>query len=437
MWKLAETYRSRSNPGVDAEGNLPDPPSLPLSAQSDEVRSRVADRYKRLVDFAKVAQEPPPPPPDRVSATVHVVLEAEYPVLGARVELAQIPSNTLHPETPTDDGSPVVAWPTRGVRCWSVALPENDEGAETLVSVARRTGVAELRVVVPEGEEPLVRLASLGRRAKTAGVALVPTLYPFVAATEDTVRDVDFLGRTAREFSSIGDASVPDLAEPERIDVGAIVRRCRQLANLEGVTGIAFAQLSPPGYGSLERGWNGLGQWRERLGFVREHGIDPADFASETDGMQGELLETWLRRTADRRDAFFRRLDHAFLPAKLPVPLTALGSMGWETWRTDIATTGSDRRSPNVLIPIPVDVSPVGPDADDPMAFLSEVPRRRATLRATLESVVGRETYGGIVIDATHLSADAAVKYLASLFLDEAIAASAVRSSRRRARRYS
>ena len=138
------------------------------------------------------------------------------------------------------------------MRSWFVPLPESDTDADALVALAKRASVTQLRVSVPASPEAEELLKALGERAKASGLALIAVLRPFEALSESALLDVDVLGQTSRD----GQLAIA-FAEPERIDVRELARRCLRLRGVVGVTGIALAELSPPGYDDLDPGWNG------------------------------------------------------------------------------------------------------------------------------------------------------------------------------------
>lgn len=418
LWSLGETL-APLNP--DREIPL-DPPGLPLAAQSDVLRQRARERYRQLVEQYKLSEDPPPRAPDRISASVALSLELVYPRLGAKTIVAHLPLDTIHPDLALPSSPPPVAWPKSGVRSWFVPLPKSEDDAEALVKLAERASVTQLRVTVPASTEAEERLKALGERTKESGLGLIAVLRPFEALSESAPLDVDVLGQTSRESQ----LSV-DFAEPERIDVRELARRCQRFRGVVGVTGIALADLSPPGYDDLDEGWNGGGQRSERIRFIREAGLDPADFPRENDAATGEWRERWLTRTRARRKAFLARLNDALTAATIPEPISALGPTGWERLRAGMATAFSDEtddKTPSAaarpaLDDISLDGRPWKPASDSVEAFLDETGQMRVWLQKRLDSL-GKppNARDGWAIDVSKRSFAEAFDLLQRAFLD-------------------
>lgn len=309
-----------------------------------------------------------------------------------------------------------MTWPETPVRAWYLPLPANEQESTTLLALAVPCKVTELRIVLPTGEAAEKRLAELARRAQDAKLKLVPVLRPFVALSPETPRDLDLLGRTAPAWSQTpaGKLQPPldDYIAPEVLDTALFTAYCQRLARLPGVTGLALAELAPPGYGTSES-WEGGGQRSERLAFLQKESLDPADLQGEDDSSAPDAQERWEKRKEARRDAALTRLHQALKAVALPVPLSAEGTTGWEQWRSGILkpTVSSDEQEVTlapearpVLRALSLKGNPWRPSLWSPFGeannpLLDAAGQLRAWLQHQLSALGQPPHYDGIVLD--------------------------------------
>ena len=150
-----------------------------------------------------------------------------------------------------------------------------------------------------------------------------------------------------------------DALTPEAVPVERFADRVARLAALPAVAQIALFDTAALGYsggdseGGLESLWTGGFSATERLAFLRNKGMDPADFLdvsgfpggdqfvlpffSDT-GQNVPLRNAWNERRKARATQLQKRLDTAFQAAQITKPLQKLeGSfalMGRQQWKT-------------------------------------------------------------------------------------------------------
>lgn len=413
LWKLGEKRPPARRLFIDND-DAPsvDPESLPLASLPPVFQQRTQASFQKRLDASPKQGEALPKQPTQVSARVMLYTELLLPRLSARARIGSILLEHVHPDTPLPEPPPPVTWPETPVRAWYVPLPADEKESTALVTLATQCKATELRIALPPGDDAEKRLAELAKRAKDAKLKLVPVLRPFVALSPETRRDIDLLGRTARTWSQtpVGKLQPPlsDYVEPEALDTAFFSAYCQRLAQLPGVTGLALAELAPPGYGTGEH-WEGGGQRSERLAFLQKEGLDPADLQGEDDSSAPEAQERWEKRREARREVALTRLHRALKATALPVPLSAEGNAGWEQWRPGLLRTpayGSEdtpkiaTEARPVLLAIALQDTPWRPSAGatDIQALLDTTGQLRVWLQRTLKQVTGEPHYDGVVL---------------------------------------
>ncbi|WP_309713914.1 hypothetical protein [Armatimonas sp.] len=411
----------------------PDPASLALSGQPAFLREQAQKSYQERLTAAREAGEPLPKAPDRLSAETMLQLSVHFPALGAHSELVEFRQNLLHPDTPFPEPPAPASWASLATRAWFVPLPATPDERETLLSLAKRCGVSELRVSLPPGEEPEKLFTALAAQAKLSGVKVLATLCPFEALTPATKRDVDVLGRTASAWSAapvgkLARTSFRDFGEPESLDLKAFIAWCQRLSALPGVSGFTLTELAPPGYTESLGSWEGGGQWRERLAFLQKESLDAADFISSQDSPTAEQETRWLQRKIARRDAFLTRLNDALKAANLLRGLSAQSLWGWERWRPGMIREAESSEGESTvtaearpaLLNLPLEETPWRLGDDSPRVFLDETGQLRLWLNESFERLRKQQLYEGIVLDISKFPLGEGLKLLESAFLNGA-----------------
>jgi hypothetical protein len=430
LWKLGGKYVA---PRIGDVETLPDPESLSLSAQPSFMREQAQASYQERLKAAREAGEPLPKSPDRLSAESYLQLSVHFPALGAHSELVQLRQNLLHPDTPLPEPPPPVHWGSLATRSWFTPLPATSEEREALLRLAKRCEVSELRVSVPSGDEPEKLFGALGAQAKLSNLKVLAALCPFEALTPAAKHDVDVLGRTASAWSAapigkLGQSRLRNFGEPESLDLKAFIAWCQRLSTLPGISGITLTELAPPGYSMSLGGWEGGGQWRERLAFLQKESVDPADLIRSEDSSTGEQEERWLQRKTTRRDAFLTRLNDALKAAGLLRGLSAQSLWNWERWRPGIIKEAENSEGESTLAPdahpallnLPLEESPWRFSDDSPRVFLDETGQFRLWLNESFDRLRKQKLYEGIVLDISKLPLMDGLKLLESAFLSEA-----------------
>ena len=429
LWKLGSKYVA---PRVGDVETLPDPESLPLSGQPSFLREQAQTAYQQRLKEAREVGEPLPKPPDRLSAESYLQLSVHFPALGAHSELIPLRQNLLHPDTPLPEAPPPVSWASLATRSWFTPLPATPEEREALLSLAKRCGVSELRVSLPPGDEPEKLFVALGAQAKLSNLKVLAAICPFEVLTPMAKRDVDVLGRTTSAWSAtpigkLSHTSLRDFGEPESLDLKAFTTWCQRLSALPGISGITLTELAPPGYGTSLVGWEGGGQWRERLAFLQKESLDPADFIGSDDSPTAEQEARWLQRKTARRDAFLMRLHEALKAAGLLRGLSAQGLWDWERWRPGLIKEAENSEGESTIAPdarpallnLPLEETPWRLSDDSPRMFLDETGQLRLWLKESVEQVFKQRLYEGIVLDVSKLPFLEGLKLLESAFLSE------------------
>ncbi len=408
LWKLGEKLPLTRRSVMDDDNDAPpaEPESLPLASLPPVFQQRVQSSFQKSQKLGEV--------PTRVAASVMLYAELLLPRLNAHARIGILPLERVHPDTPLPEPPPPVTWPETPVRAWYVPLPADENESKALLTLATQCKVTELRIALPPGDDSEKRLAELAKRTKDAKIKLVPVLCPFVALSPETRRDIDLLGRTARAWSQtpVGKLQplLRDYVEPAALDTTLFTIYFKRLARLPGVTGLALAELAPPGYGTSES-WEGGGQWSERLAFLQKEGLDPADL--KDDNGAPEPLERWERRKVAQRDVALTRLHHALKAAALPFPLSAEGNEGWEQWRLGLwsppaqdseATRKIAAEARPALLAVTLKGTPWHTSIGKIEALLDQTGQLRAWLQHTLKQVTQEPHYDGVVLDLSERS---------------------------------
>lgn len=440
LWKLgSKRVVPRRDPAapLDDDETPPLPETLPLASLPPFFHQQAQASYERQRAEAQKLGSDPPAFPTGVSARVYLQLEAVLPGLNARARLTSLPLEDIHPDEPLPTPPPPVTWPQGVTRAWHLPLPETDDQAEQLLTLARRCTVNELRLALPAAPDADERLARLAPRLQAAGIRLVPTVSIFQATKPEQRRDVDFLGRTAQQWSRSPLAEavkgleffwLEDTLEPEGVDVAALVARVQRLLKLPGVSELGLTGLEPSGYGhglSFVPLWSGGGQRSERLAFLQKEGLDPADIDQEDDTSDPEAQRKWWERKAARRDATLKRLETALKTAGLLPRLTAQkpDRESWERWRANLL-----QESPaGAVVPPPwlksvaLEDHPWRASGNTPEALLDETGQLRLWLQRMLfppksEGLPEK----GFVLDATRLPVNEGLGLLERAFTEAA-----------------
>uniref|UniRef100_UPI00286B6DF7 hypothetical protein n=1 Tax=Armatimonas sp. TaxID=1872638 RepID=UPI00286B6DF7 len=351
---------------------------FPLAELSGSASARVQAVWQGFQGRPGPEGAPPPKAPQSVTPRAGLVVQVLCPGLGeAQLGLLGVSELVPQPE------APLVKLPetfkTRGLR---VRPPKTPAEAKQLVAQAKARGFTTLYIALSGDANDDRGVGFLAAEKDT--LALVPTLSPLMPSPTDSQRehDISVTGRTAAEMAQgrpalsaiaqIMPFIVPlfeqitrlDALTPEAVPVERFADRVARLAALPGVTQIGLHDLAALGYvgeneGGLETLWTGGFSATERLAFLRTQGIDPADFLDVngfpntgefklpffSDSEQnGALRNAWNARRKARATQFQKRLDAAFLAAKLTKPLQKMTSgfvmMGNQQWKNEKGGAG-------------------------------------------------------------------------------------------------
>lgn len=351
LWQLAERF--------DETG------SLPIAELTPALRQEVREQYlgrRSLVDQLGGAV---PVPPTKVKAQQSLTLELLLPTVSGVAQLPPLDPALLRPSPTPPPLAPLGFPATCKIRALMLALPTSDSERASLLALAQSRGLTELRIPLPPGAESEKRLALLAAEAKKKGLGIVPVLSPLASLSGQEKWERDAEGRTFEAweqlpheelsrafpaFSSLVATLAPiGFIAPEAVDTAAFAKRLGRLAALPGVTGIGLEALAAPGYPGAEPEdwplWTGGYDPSLRLAFVRQQGLDPADFVVPTpfgqllpNVLPEEAEELWKALLLQRRDSLVKRLTVALEKQALPVPLSVvasrLGQSGhWARWQ--------------------------------------------------------------------------------------------------------
>ncbi|MCX6365280.1 MAG: hypothetical protein NTX57_01020 [Armatimonadetes bacterium] len=348
LWSLAERF--------DTEGHLAF--SQLTETLKREVLTRFEQQKAQTEEIGGLAVEVPA----EATAEQTLVMELLAPDVQGVAEVVSFPIEPILPEEPLGEPiGPIVIPETLSVRAWQVALPEDDGQQESLLALAKRGKITQLRVPFTPQPGSEARLAALAHKAKALGIGVVPVLSPFMALTPSASRERNAMGLTLKDWVATFAAEESpssrlarglarwDFLVPEALDTSAFVALGRHLVALSGITGLALDSVSVPGYPDVEVGdwslWIGGLALESRVTFLRTHQTDPADLiaASPFDlerstPERNRLRELWETQQRQRRDRALARLNTALQQAKFPWPLSvregSLGKSGsWRRWR--------------------------------------------------------------------------------------------------------
>ncbi|MBB6053065.1 hypothetical protein [Armatimonas rosea] len=246
-------------------------------------------------------------------------------------EANEAPLVPLHHWLPNPPAPPL----TLSGRAW-LARARTPNDARALVEAARAAGASALWLEAP----PEVLAAALEPPSLPVWGVL-----PVLRGTAGRP-DLNVLGDTSAQYARRrGKASeLPWLDLQDRSTVESARRALRALGRVSGLAGIVLRHVLPPGYGMLTDPSYGryaygaagdLGYAKEnRLAFLREKGVDPADVLSERLYLEGEELNllvkhddawgaSWKQWRVERAEALARSLRQELARAapKLPVLL--------------------------------------------------------------------------------------------------------------------
>ena len=347
--------------------------SVPLTELPSEARERVQARWQERQGRPGPEGTPPPAAPQSVLPLLELTVQVLCPGLGeATLTSLSVKDLTPQPETPLVKLSETIK--TRGLR---VRPPKTPAEAKQLLAQAKARGFTTLYIALSGDANDDRGVGFLAAEKDT--LALVPTLSPLMPAPMDTQRerDISVTGRSASEMAQGRPALsaiaqiipyiVPifeqitrlDALTPEAVPIERFTERVARLAALPAVTQIALFDTAALGYsggeseGGLESLWTGGFSATERLAFLRNKGMDPADFL-DVSGFPGggqfslpffsnreqnvPLRNAWNERRKARATQLQKRVDTAFQAAQITKPLQKLdGSFvftGRQQWKT-------------------------------------------------------------------------------------------------------